>query len=161
MTPLLRLYDFTIIALAGLAGAAIFALAFAITADVVLRNMGITNFPWLLEVTEYVLFGATFLASPWVLKKGAHVRVDIVVSNLSATGRRMLEFAADALGLAVSGCLGFYALRVGLESYGRGDLLFKEIVIPEWPFFALVAFASLLLCVEFICRMVAKPEGSA
>ena len=53
----------TLLSACGLgAGLAIAGLALAITADVVLRNLGITNFPWLLEVSEYVIFIATFMA---------------------------------------------------------------------------------------------------
>ena len=37
---------------------------------------------WTVEVCEYILFILAFLGAPWLLKKGGHVSVDIVVERL-------------------------------------------------------------------------------
>ena len=54
-------------------------MALLLSLDVFLRNNGLGNMPWLLEVTEYGLFTSTFLAAPWVLHIGGHVKVDILI----------------------------------------------------------------------------------
>ena len=64
-----------------LAGLAIVALAGMITLDVAIRNLGLGNFPRLLEVAEYAIYATTFMAAPWVLHLGAHVRVDLLISG--------------------------------------------------------------------------------
>ncbi|MGI9464428.1 MAG: TRAP transporter small permease subunit, partial [Aestuariivirgaceae bacterium] len=76
MSQFARAYGVAVVGLGYLAGFALAALALLITTDVVIRNLGIGNFPWLLEVSEYVLFISTFLAAPWVLRENAHVSVD-------------------------------------------------------------------------------------
>lgn len=136
------------------AGIAIAVLAVAITTDVVIRNLGVGNFPWLLEVSEYVLFIATFLAAPWVLRENAHVSVDLLLTGLPVRARRALDAIANLLGMAICSILTWYALRVTRDGIERGDMIFKELVVPEWPFLAVVAFAGGLLVVEFATRLV-------
>lgn len=140
------------------AGVALACLAVLITIDVTVRNLGVGNFPWLLEVSEYVLFGATFLAAPWVLRDNAHVRVDLLLTALPRTAGRVLAGLADVLGLVISGVLTWYALRVTSDALERGDLIFKELVVPEWPFFLVVVVSGGLLVAEFALRL-AKPAA--
>ena len=98
-----------------LAGLAIAGLAFMITLDVILRNLGLTNFPWLLEVSEYVLFIVTFGAAPWVLNSGSHVRVDLLVTTLPKRAGLGVELLADLLGFTASAILGWHGLRVAVR----------------------------------------------
>ena len=70
-----------------LAGITILAIAVMVCIDVAIRNIGLGNFPWLIEVAEYAIYGATFLAAPWVLHLGAHVRVDIALRWLRGAPR--------------------------------------------------------------------------
>lgn len=135
------------------AGVALACLAVLITIDVTIRNLGLGNFPWLLEVSEYVLFAATFLAAPWVLRENAHVRVDLLLTALPTAAGRMLAVCADVLGLAISAVLTWYALRVTKDAVERGDLIFKELVVPEWPFFLVVVISGGLLIAEFGLRL--------
>jgi len=138
------------------AGLALACLAVLITIDVTIRNLGVGNFPWLLEVSEYVLFASTFLAAPWVLRENAHVRVDLLLTALPRTAGRLLAGLADILGLLISAVLTWYALRVTADALERGDLIFKELVVPEWPFFVVVVVSGALLIAEFSLRL-AKP----
>lgn len=135
------------------AGVSLAFLAVLITIDVAIRNLGVGNFPWLLEVSEYVLFAATFLAAPWVLRENAHVRVDLLLTSLPPAASRLLAVFADLLGLAISAVLTWYAMRVMGDALQRGDLIFKELVVPEWPFFMIVAISGGLLMVEFGLRL--------
>ena len=47
-----------------------------VTADILLRNITRTGFPWANEVSEYALYAMTLLAAPWLLRRGQHVRID-------------------------------------------------------------------------------------
>jgi TRAP-type C4-dicarboxylate transport system permease small subunit len=140
------------------AGVSLACLAVLITIDVTIRNLGVGNFPWLLEVSEYVLFASTFLAAPWVLRENAHVRVDLLLTALPRTAGRLLAGLADVLGLVISAVLTWYALRVTADALDRGDMIFKELVVPEWPFFVVVVVSGALLIAEFSLRL-AKPAA--
>ncbi len=141
------------------AGLAIACLALAITLDVVLRNLGITNFPWLLEVSEYVIYAATFLAAPWVLHLGAHVRVDVLITVLPKPLAAAAGLIAELMGLATAAVLTWYGLRVTLDTFSRGDMLYKELVIPEWPLLAVIPVAGALMVFEFARRAWCTVHG--
>ena len=79
-----RGYERLLLAGAWAAALLIGAMALLIAGDVGLRTAGWGSLPWSVEVAEYILFGATFLAAPWVLREGGHVRVDVLVRLLPA-----------------------------------------------------------------------------
>lgn len=138
-----------------LAGATLVALAVLITLDVLLRNLGLFSSGALLEITEYALFVTTFMAAPWVLRLGSHVRVDLVLSQVPAPAARMMEIAADLAGLTCSALLGWHGFSVTLVSFQRGDLIVKQLVIPEWTLMMFIPASCILLVVEFLRRIVA------
>lgn len=159
MTSLARAHTALVTGLGYAAGLALAALALGITADVALRNLGIANFAWLLEVSEYVLFISTFLAAPWVLRENAHVSVDLLLTGLNPTFRRGLDIIANVLGIGICATLTWYALRVTRDGLERGDMIFKELVLPEWPFLAVVAVTGALLVIEFTRRLFPRVEA--
>lgn len=142
-----------------LAGIAFAVIAVLVTLNVILRGLGITNFPWLLEVSEYVLYVGTFLAAPWVLRLGAHVRVDLLVGMLRGTAARVVEIIADVLGLLFCLVLARHGWNVTADAFSRGDMMFKELVIPEWPLLAVIPFSALLLAIEFARRIRGAGTG--
>ncbi len=141
------------------AGAAIAALALLVSADVVMRNLGLGNFPWLLDLAEYVLYASTFLAAPWVLHRGAHVRVDLLLNALPRRAAVVMETAIDAVGLAVSLVFVYYGAAVTLDSHRLDALVVKELVVPEWRLLVLIPLCASLLAIEFARRLVRARHG--
>lgn len=146
-----------------LAGLIFAALAVLVSTDVLIRNLGIGNFPWLIEVAEYGLFVATFLATPWVLHEGAHVRVDLMVTALPARLARAVELAMDGAGLAISLTFVYYGLAAALDAFRIGSLIFKELIVAEWWLLAVIPASMLLLAIEFLLRLwrAGAPTGEA
>lgn len=93
-----------------LAGLAVTAMAVAITIEVAVRNVTGRSFPWLLESSEYALFVATFLGVPWVLRQGAHVRVDVLLNIGSPQMRRVVEIAANTIAAVTSLTIFYFAV---------------------------------------------------
>lgn len=160
MLALIRAVHWGVLAGLGfLAGAAFAVLAVLITIDILLRNFGVVSFPWLLEVSEYVLYFATLLAAPWVLRQGAHVRVDLLLLILRPSWSRVVEVVADLLGLAGSAVLAWHGWRITADAFLRGDIVIKELVVPEWPILAAIPVAGILLTFEFMRRLWLRPMG--
>lgn len=136
------------------AGATLVALAVLITLDVLLRNLGVFSSGALLEITEYSLFVTTFIAAPWVLWLGSHVRVDLVLTQAPVRIARLMEVVADCVGLICSALLGWHGLSVTLVSFQRGDLIVKQLVVPEWTLMMFIPLSCLLLIIEFVRRIV-------
>jgi TRAP-type C4-dicarboxylate transport system permease small subunit len=151
--PLARAHRRLLDGLGLAAGVALGLLAVLISVDVVRRSLGHGSIGWLLEVSEYTLFVATFAAAPWVLRQGAHVRVDLLLAVVPRAVARALELVADGIGLAVSLLLVLYGARAAHDAFARGLLVFKELVIPEWWLLAVIPVAALLLVIEFGLRI--------
>lgn len=147
-----QLYDGLLGVLAALAAATVAAMAVMITLDVALRNTGLGSFGWLNELVEYGLYAMTFLAAPWVLRRGAHVRMDLIVTSLPPRLARAVELAADALGAVICLVLLYYSASVAHTSFERGSLIIKALIYPEWPLLAILPVCFALLAVEFITR---------
>src|SRR5262245_65013512 len=69
-----------------------------VTADILLRNMTRTGFPWANEVSEYALYIMTLLTAPWLLRRGQHVRIDLLLSVVSQRVAWLMEAVGDMIG---------------------------------------------------------------
>ena len=136
-----------------LAGLIFAAMAVLVSTDVLIRNLGIGNFPWVIEVVEYALFVATFMATPWVLHEAAHVRVDLLVTSVPPRIARSMELAMDATGLAICLTFLYYGFAAALDAYRIGSLIFKELIVAEWWLLAVIPASMLLLAIEFLRRL--------
>jgi TRAP-type transport system small permease protein len=140
--------------LQGLAAAAavlLGATALAITLDVIARNVGLGTLPWILEVSEYVLPLATFLAAPWLLYRNEHVRLDVLLARLP-----WLKLVGNLVGLSVCTVLVVYGVRTILNSAAQSSMVLKSVVFPEWWLYAPVPLCFGLLSIEFLRRLAGR-----
>lgn len=134
----------------GLAAATIFVMACAVTADVVGRNLSLFALPWTSELSEYGLYLASVLIAPWLLRRGQHVSVGILVDALPHAASRIVRMAGNSLCALVSGALGWYAVQATLRSYADQSLVIKNIVFPEWWTLVPISIVFFVLMVEFL-----------
>lgn len=150
-------------ALAMCAWALLFAMTMIIATDVLLRNMplvaGLNGLAWSNEVSEALLYLVTLLMAPWLLRRGQHIRVDIVLTALPAKIGWGLEWVSDAIGAAACIVMSYYALLSTIESYASSAMTIKTLITPEWWLFAPMPAAFALLTVEFIFRMWRLQQG--
>jgi len=146
--------------LAGLAliGAGlIFAMTVMICADVFLRNVriipGVAGLEWSSEISEAMLYVITMLTAPWLLRRGQHIRVDIVLRAVPARLGWMFEWTSDALGLVCCIGIAYYGARAAYASYASGALSIKTLVTPEWWLMSLLPVAFIALSLEMALRM--------
>jgi len=149
-----RAYRFLMQASGVAAALVIGVVVLLVTVDVVGRNIGLGGLPWAVEISEYSLPLATFLAAPWLLYRNEHVRIDILLTALPGSAARQINRAADAVGLAVCLVFVWYGIKVIADSIRLGSMIIKTLVIPEWWTFAPVPICFALLAVEFVRRML-------
>ena len=144
-------------ALALVACALIFALTLMICADVFLRNVrivpGMVGLAWSNEISEAMLYLVTMLTAPWLLRRGQHIRVDILLRAVPPRLGWAFEWAVDALGLACCAAIAYYGARAALASYAAGSLSIKTLVTPEWWLLSVLPAAFLALSLEMLFRM--------
>lgn len=143
-----RLFD----ALAVAAALLLLAMVVLVSADIILRNVMRFGFPWANEVSEYALYLITLFTAPWLLRRGQHVRLDIILVALPPRLAWTMEALGDLIGLAASLVLVRYGLIMTAESQRLGSLTIKNLVFPEWWLLAPLPFFFALLAIEFAFR---------
>jgi len=128
--------------------------------DVIARNLGARSLPWIVEVTEYALPLATFLAAPWLMYRNEHIRLDILGAKLTPAHMAIVDRIAAAFGLAVSAVIAWYAVAVILDARASGAVVIKSLVFPEWWLFVPVPACFALLAAECLRRLL-RPGGHA
>ena len=154
MASFSRVFDRLIDFLGLLASVMICLLAFGVATDVIIRALNIGSMPWALEMSEYLLYGVTFLGAPWVLRAGGHVNVDIVVKQLPPRVARWFNFGADIAGFVVSCFLLYYGVQIGITSYEQNVMIYKSLVFPEWWILWPIPLGAICLICEFLRRVV-------
>ena len=152
-----RLFDL----LAVIAALMLLAMVALVTADIVLRNLARVGFPWANEVTEYALYLITLLTAPWLLRRGQHVRIDMVLAIVPPRLAWACEAAADILGFAASLVLVWYGTVMTAQSARLFSLTIKNLVFPEWWLLAPLPACFALLALEFVFRfqrLLASPR---
>ena len=144
-----------------LVGVSIGLFALAISLDLVMRLMGIGNLGGVQEIIEYALFAGVFLAAPWVLRLGAHVRVDLVISALSTRAARVLDRLLDFLGFTICALLMFYGTINLRDAYAFGSMQMKYFNVPEWWLLTVFVVSFVLLGIEFLSRMARGGDAAA
>ena len=139
-------------ALAAVAALTLLAMVALVTADIVLRNALGTGFAWSNEVTEYALYIITLLTAPWLLRRGQHVRIDMMLVLVPPRIAWLCEAAADLLGLAESLILVWYGTTMTVQSARLGSTTIKNLVFPEWWLLAPLPACFLLVALEFVFR---------
>ena len=138
--------------LAVLAALILLAMVAVVSADILLRNLARTSFTWANEVSEYALYLITLLAAPWLLRRGQHVRLDLVLVLVPPRVAWAMELVADAIGFLVCLVLLRYGVAVTLDSWRTGSVTIKNLVFTEWWLLAPLPAVFLLLAIEFVFR---------
>ena len=157
MDRLSRLYGRLLEALALAACGVLFLLMVMICADVLLRNLplipDLQGLPWANELSESMLYLLTMLAAPWLLRRGQHVRVDIVLRAIPSATAWYCEWVTDALALVCCAAMVVYGTKSAAASFNFGALSIKTLITPEWWLLAPLPVAFALLGIEIVFRM--------
>lgn len=136
--------------------------AVAISIDLFLRLVGLGNLPGMQEIIEYALFAGVFLAAPWVLRLGAHVRVDLLQTALPRRAATLLDRVLDGIGLVICLTLIWFGAINLSTSYAFKSMQMKYFNVPEWWLLTVFVVSFSLLALEFLCRLLrggAAPES--
>jgi TRAP-type C4-dicarboxylate transport system permease small subunit len=137
--------------------ALVFGMTLMICADVLLRNVrivpGLAGLEWANEISEAMLYLITMLTAPWLLRRGQHIRVDIVLRAVPKQVGWLMEWAVDVLGLTCCALIAWYSARAALASFQAGSVSIKTLVTPEWWLLTALPLAFLALTLEMLFRM--------
>jgi TRAP-type C4-dicarboxylate transport system permease small subunit len=139
--------------LAALTAISIGLIAAIIPLNLLLIKMQWGSIWWTYEAVEYILYAGVFIAAPWALRQGAHVRVDVATSALPRHLAARLEQVLDVFGIGLCLLLCFYGVRAAISEFEDGTLPDKDLRIANWYMLSVFALSFFLLAVEFLFRL--------
>lgn len=125
---------------------------------IVNRALGNSSF-WEIEASIYMMVAATFLASPYTLRTGGHVGVDLVPDLLPAGIRRHFVVMLKVVGLAVCLYLAWEGWRLTTESFLSDERSTSMWRPARWPMFAMMPLGMGLTALQYLCDILV-PEAA-
>ena len=121
-----------------LSAVAIGAICLLISAQVVLNGLTRAGLPLppaipsYADFAGYLLAAATFLALPWTLRSGGHVRVGLVTARLPRRAAFAVEVVVLLLAAGFAVFATVFAAILAEESHRFGDVSTGIVAIPVW-----------------------------
>lgn len=128
------------------------AMVIIVTGDILLRNLFVSGIVWANEVSEYSLYLITMLTAPWLLRRGQHVRLDLILTVVPRRVAWLMEGFGDIVGFVVCLVMLRYAWLMTFEAWRLGSITIKNLIFPEWWMLAPLPVCFLLLAIEFVFR---------
>lgn len=122
-----RLYD-----VAGfLAGLFLVLLLAIIVAQIVMRWLAVP-FPGSTDYAGYCMAAASFLALAHTFRRGAHIRVELVLQRLTGPAHRVVEIVAHTIATGLAWYFAAYAIKAVQVSRMLGDVSQGQDATPLW-----------------------------
>lgn len=148
-----RLYDFA----GWLAAIAILIICCVVSAQIglnILARIGGPAWSWTIpsyaDFAGFALAAASFLALAHTLRRGGHIRVNLVTDRLPSPARWAMELLTLALSTLMSGYATYYVILLVMESVHYGDQSTGIIAVPLWIPQLPVAIGLVLLTIALI-----------
>ena len=149
MRRLARVYDAAVVASAVVAGALIVLIFAAIFIDVTVHALGLQPPIWAASAVEYAMLYLTMLAAPWLVRKKAHIVIDVVRDQVSEAAQRSLEYIVYVIAIVACLIFTYYGAELTVATYQRGELDIRSFDVPRWLLYAPMPVGFLLLGIEF------------
>lgn len=107
------------------------AIAVIIGAQIVARLFG-QQIPAADDFAGWAMAASAFLALPYALRQGDHIRVTLFAQMLSPAWQRGLDTLATALGLGLASWAAWYAVNFVVDSWRYNEVAQGMLAVPLW-----------------------------
>ena len=107
---------------------------------------------WVVEIAEYIILYIAFLVAAWVLKNDEHVKMDIVLNQLSPRIQSLMNMITSAISSLVCLIIFWYGIRVTWEFYQTNYFTPTLLELPKYIIISIIPLGSLLLFIQFVRR---------
>lgn len=138
--------------LAVVAAGLLLAATLIITLMVVKRSIGLQS-SWELELSIELMIGAIFLASPYTLATGGHVKMDLLDAVLPESIKHKLAFMAKLIGCLMCLYLGWEGLRMAYLAFVTGERALGIWQPLVWPKYATIPIGMFMTALQYVSSM--------
>lgn len=140
------------VAMAAIAAMLLLAATLIITIMVSKRGIGLQN-SWELELSIELMIGAIFLASPYTLATGGHVKMDLLDVILPAGVKHHVAFVGRVIGCLVCLYLGWEGLLMTQHAFVTGERALGIWQPLAWPKYATIPAGMFMTALQYVCDM--------
>lgn len=152
----------TISLVCGVAAAGMIALGvFTVCHMVFVRYVLNQNSIWQTDLTTYLLIGATFIGSPYVLMTRGHVNVDVLPHYLAPGWRYRLAVFASLVSMAFCITLMVLTAQLWFEAWSRNWVSDTMWRTPLWMPYASMPLGLFVLALQYAADFVCLVTGRA
>ena len=137
------------------------ALAVLLLAEVALTGLFNWSQPWAVEYSAYLCAITLFGGTGYALRRGAHIRVAVVLHHLSPRAAQAIDFAVTLLALWVAGFLAAGLVELSFRSHKLDSVSYFAMQTPLWIPQAALALAVVLLVLALVARLLRLILGLA
>ncbi len=134
------------------AAVALAAIALVIAAQIVARLLG-QQIPAADDFAAWAMAASAFLALPYALRHGDHIRVTLVLQFLPKGWERGYELIASAIGAALSGWAAWHTVRFVVDSWRYDEVAQGMLRVPLWIPQLSMAVGMVLLALMLLDRL--------
>jgi TRAP-type C4-dicarboxylate transport system permease small subunit len=147
-----RIFDRILDLSALLAAVIAVVIMLGILADVLLRYIFKRPTGLVIEYSEYGILYFTFLAAAWVLRGEKHIKLDLVLNQLTPASRHLLNGLTSIIGAIIFLIIGWYAAQLAKHYFLTGDFMATVLRTPKFIVAAIIPVGSFLLFIQFLRR---------
>lgn len=131
------------------------ALVMVVSYETLMRFL-FNNAPgWAIEIPRLMFLCVIFLGLAYATKIDAHVGLDLLTSRFSKRSQALLKAVTCFLSLGVTAILLWQTMRILVDSIREKWQTATTVPVLEWPFYVMVVLGCLVMCVEWMSKMVA------
>jgi TRAP-type C4-dicarboxylate transport system permease small subunit len=132
-----------------LAGILLWGQMVIVNIEIVSRYFGRPT-TWVAEISSILILWIPFMIGGWVLRKEAHVKMDLLVERLSPRSQALINFITSLIGVIVMSIVTVAGLLTTL--YWIGNKTPTMLMLPRSPIIGIIFVGSLLLTIQFLIR---------
>ena len=134
-----------------LAGILLWAQMLMVNYEVFSRYFGHPT-SWVAEISSILILWIPFMVAGWVLRKDAHVKMDLLVETFDRKTQAMINFFTSLLGVVVMVIVTIVGFMTML--YWIGNKTPTMLMLPRSPIIAIIFIGSSLFAIQFFIRAV-------
>ncbi|MCF8050107.1 MAG: TRAP transporter small permease [Desulfobacterales bacterium] len=131
----------------------IMILMFFTAAEIVGRYLFNSPIPGYVEDTELMMAAIVFLGFGYAQRKGAHIRMDMVINKIRGRPYHFIHALSALFSLAAYAVICAASFKATWEAYQMGDVT-EYLYTPTWPSKLCVPIGAFFLCTRLFLQML-------
>ena len=135
---------------------AVLALVLVMSANVLLRYGFSAGSVWAQELEWHLMAPIALFGMVWALKRGEHVRVDVLYDRFPPRAKAVADMIACLLGLVIGAAIVWLSWKYVGQSFANNEGSANPGGIPyRWALKALIPAGFVLLALQYVAELLA------